>query len=202
MVCGESDRYVGCGGDDGGRHEPGGEGRECADRCELGGSTRECGSDGLEFAGGRELGGSIRDHGGSGRARGCWRGGGGRECGGGRGGGGRERGGGGRVRSVELGGGGSGRGWSTRDHGAVRALCLRALQSWRQLKQRVPSRGNPGETRKRKADADKPPALLEALSSAKETPILSPASSVQGPQFSPKPNFALAAHELPPDLKS
>ena len=76
-----------------------------------------------------------------------------------------------------------------RDHDAVRALCLRAMQNWHQLKQRAPSRGNPGETRTRsteQADADAQPTLLETLTSANETPFQSPAFSAQGPQFSAK----------------
>jgi hypothetical protein len=84
-----------------------------------------------------------------------------------------------------------------RDHEAVRALCLRAMRSWLQLKQRVPSRGNPGAKRKRvSAQDDGEESLLDILASTNET-ALGSAPSTQAAQFSLKPNYALAKSALP-----
>lgn len=90
-----------------------------------------------------------------------------------------------------------------KDRDAVRALCLRAMRSWLQLKKRVPSRGNPGATRERKkaASADGE-TLLDMLASKNETPLGSAASAArQAQKSSPKPNFVIAAGALPDDLK-
>jgi hypothetical protein len=90
-----------------------------------------------------------------------------------------------------------------KDREAVRALCLCALRSWLQLKQRVPSRGNPGATRKRKkADSGDGQTLIEELASTNEMPFGSAAAAAQGEQqMSPKPAFVVAAGDLPANLK-
>jgi hypothetical protein len=68
-----------------------------------------------------------------------------------------------------------------KDKEAVRALCVCAMRSWLQLKQRVPSRGNPGATRKRKkADSGDGQTLIEKLASTNEMPFGSAAAASQG----------------------
>jgi hypothetical protein len=70
-----------------------------------------------------------------------------------------------------------------KDKDAVRALCLCAMRSWLQLKQRVPSRGNPGATRKRKkADSGDGQTLIEDLASTNEMPFGAAAAAAQGAQ--------------------
>jgi hypothetical protein len=83
-------------------------------------------------------------------------------------------------------------GSALKDKEAVRALCLCAMRSWLQLKQRVPSHGNPGATRKRKkADSGDGQTLIEELASTNEMPFGSAAAAAQGAQqMSPKPAFA------------
>jgi hypothetical protein len=90
-----------------------------------------------------------------------------------------------------------------KDKEAVRALCLCAMRSWLQLKQHVPSRGNPGATRKRKkADSGDGQTLIEKLASTNELPFGSAAAAAQGAQqMSPKPAFVVAAGDLSADLK-
>jgi hypothetical protein len=57
------------------------------------------------------------------------------------------------------------------------------MRSWLQLKQRVPSRGNPGATRKRKkADSGDGQTLIEKLASTNEMPFGSAAAAARGAQ--------------------